>query len=109
MPWWARKTISCGKTSNPALSPSCGDLYRYLGKGDLYQYDFSDYYASGTYETAFAGEKAITTAINYCISGKIPKLYVLGGHGEPELSQSYRNSIQRENMELASLTLFAAH
>ena len=87
------------------LIVECGERFRYLTSTDIYQYDFTNYYTTGTYETSFAGESAVTSAIDYCISEELPKLYLLTGHGEEELSLSFESSIERENIETETLSL----
>ena len=73
----------------------------------LYEYDYSDYYYTGTYEetVSFNGEGALTKAIDYVISEDIPKIYHLTGHGESSLSSTYTEGIAKENVELEELTL----
>ena len=48
---------------------------------------------------------AVTSAIDYCISESLPKLYVLTGHGEADLSLEFKSAVERENIEMESLSL----
>jgi len=50
-------------------------------------------------ELTFAAEGALTSAIDYCTSEKLPKLYILGGHDEKELPQSYITQLKMENID----------
>lgn len=61
---------------------------------------------TGTYNTTdFDGEGAITSAIDYVVSDDFPQLYLLEGHGERELPDRFREQIEKENMELNTLSL----
>lgn len=89
---------------NNSLIVECGDRSRYIGLDDIYLGEMNPY--SGTYSaTDFDGEGAITSAIDYVISEELPQLYVLKGHGEAELPSSFSNQIEKENMEVQSLSL----
>lgn len=93
------------KVDNNALIVESGEKYRYLGNTDIYDYDYSSYYTTGTANVSFAGELVLTSAIDYCISESLPKLYVLTGHGESDLSLEFRTAIERENIEMETLSL----
>ena len=88
---------------NNTLIVESGERFRYLGSEDIYEYDFTNYYTTGTVDSNFAGELAVTSAIDYCISESLPKLYVLTGHGEADLSLEFQNAVERQN------TVTAAH
>lgn len=89
---------------NNSLIVECGKRSRFIGIDDIFlgQVDLSTY----TYSTTdFDGEGAITSAIDYVISEELPQLYVLEGHGEAELPESLLKQIEKENMEINSLSL----
>lgn len=89
---------------NNSLIVECGDRSRYIGLDDIYLGEMNPY--SGTYSaTDFDGEGAITSAIDNVISEELPQLYVLKGHGEAELPSSFSDQIEKENMEVQSLSL----
>ena len=90
---------------NNSLIVESGDKYKYVSSSDIYEYDYSSYYTTGTYSVSFAGENAITSAIDYVVSDDIPKLYYLTGHGESELSSDFENAITRENIDVDELSL----
>ncbi|MFR2156473.1 MAG: Gldg family protein [Evtepia gabavorous] len=56
----------------------------------------------------FAGESALTSAIDYVIRDTLPKLYTLTGHGESALSASFQSAVEKQNMELEELSLLTA-
>lgn len=89
---------------NNSLIVECGEKSRFIGLEDIYLGEVNMY--SGTYSTTdFDGEGAITSAIDYVVSEELPQLYVLEGHGEAELPDSFGRQIEKENMEVNSLSL----
>ena len=71
---------------------------------DIYQYsmDYSTYSSS---LSSFDGEGQITSAIAYVTAEDMPVVYTLTGHDEAELSTAVTSSIEKENIELKSLSL----
>ena len=90
---------------NNSLVVECGDRYRYIPYDSIYIADTSDYYTTGSVAYEFDGEGMITTAINYVISDDLPKIYILGGHGEAEISDDFLLAIERQNYETEDLSL----
>jgi len=89
---------------NNSLIVECGERSRFIGIDDIFlgQVDLSTY----TYSTTdFDGEGAITSAIDYVVSEELPQLYLLEGHGEKELPSIFREQIEKENIEINSLSL----
>ena len=89
--------------ANNSLVVECGDRSRYIGYDDIYLQEADVY--SYTYNTSFDGEGAISSAIDYVISDELPQLYVLEGHGEAELPATFSEQIEKDNMEVNSLSL----
>ncbi len=90
---------------NNSLIVESGDKYRYISYYDIYESDYSDYYTTGSVAYSFDGEGAITTAIDYVTSEDLPMLYFLTGHGEAELSDSFAESLEKQNIETAEFSL----
>lgn len=88
---------------NNSLIVECGDRSRYIGYDDIYLQE-ADLY-SYTYSTSFDGEGAITSAIDYVVSDELPQLYVLEGHGEAELPDTFAAQLEKENMETTTFSL----
>ena len=80
-----------------------GDRSRYISYNDIYV-QTSDMYAY-SYTTSFDGEGAITSAIDYVVSTELPKLYALEGHGETAIPDSFSEQLEKENVEVDSLSL----
>lgn len=89
--------------ANNSLVVECGDRSRYIAYEDIYVTD-ADLY-SYSYTTSFDGEGAITSAIDYVVTDELPQLYVLGGHGEQELPQTFADQITKENIETTQFSL----
>ena len=62
--------------------------------------------------TAFKGEQAVTSALLELTENKPNKVYMLSGHGEPELMgpdfKVFAESLKRQNIQAASLNLLNA-
>jgi ABC-2 type transport system permease protein len=94
--------------SNNSLVVESGTRYRYVAYDDIYEYDYSNYYYTGSYDVSFAGESALTSAISYVVSEDLGKLYLLTGHGESSLSSDFSSAIEQENIETEELTLLTS-
>lgn len=88
---------------NNSLVVECGDRSRYISYDDIYLQETDIY--SYTYTTSFDGEGAITSAIDYVVSEELPQLYVLEGHGETELPATFLDQVEKENIEVTTLSL----
>ncbi len=84
---------------NNSLVVECGDKSRYISYNDIYQVDTASYYATGSVSQSFDGEGQITSAIDYVVSDELPKIYLLSGHGEATLSDTFSNELTRSNYE----------
>lgn len=101
-PTFAAKYTS-EEVENNSLVVECGEKSRFISYSDIYVSQTSlDGYST---ETSFDGEGAITSAIDYVVSEELPKLYLLEGHGEAELPETFAKQIARENMETATFSL----
>ena len=88
---------------NNSLVVECGDRSRFIGYDDIYIQEADMY--SYSYNTSFDGEGAITSAIDYVVTEDLPQLYVLEGHGEQELPATFSDQIEKENIEVNTLSL----
>lgn len=85
----------------------CGDRSQVVAYDDIYVYDYSNYYTTGSYEVNFDMESALTSAIDSVTSENLPVLYTLAGHGESELSDTLTEAVEKENFLIESLSLLA--
>lgn len=89
---------------NNSLIVESGERYRYISSADIFEKEF-DYYSYSYVTTGFDGEGAITSAIDYVVTEELPLLYVLEGHGEESLPETFAASIEKDNIETQSLSL----
>lgn len=88
---------------NNSLIVESGERSRYISYTDIYVTEENMY--SYYYTTSFDGEGAITSAIDYVVTEELPKVYVLEGHGESELPSTFADTIEKENMEVNTVSL----
>ena len=88
---------------NNSLVVECGERSRFISYSDIYVQEADMY--SYSYNTSFDGEGAITSAIDYVVTEDLPQLYVLEGHGEQELPSTFSDQIEKENIEVNTLSL----
>lgn len=91
------------EVANNSLVVECGDRNRFISYNDIYvsEANMSTY----SYEYSFDGEGAITSAIDYVVNAEQPQLYILEGHGEAELSETFSTQIEKENIETTTFSL----
>lgn len=79
-----------------------------IDNADIYINTYSYYYYyQYLSDSQFAGESALTTAIDYVTTDHLPTIYQLTGHGELPLNESLIALIDGDNMELKDLSLLA--
>ena len=91
---------------NNSLIVECGSKNRYISYEDIYLTDVD--YTTYSYVYSFDGEGAITSAIDYVVADELPKVYMLEGHGEESLSSEFETQIDKENIELDTISLLNA-
>lgn len=102
------KKYTSDEVANNSLIVECGDRNRYIAYSDIYVTSGSAYSGySGT--TSFDGEGAITSAIDYVVNSEQPKMYILNGHGEAELSTTFSNQLTKENIETEEFSLLTTN
>lgn len=85
-----------------------GDQNVVLDASDLYDYDYSDYYTTGTYSVTFAGENEITSAIYRLTSGEQKHAYYTTNHGEQTLTDTLTDALESQNLSLTALDLLSS-
>lgn len=70
---------------------------------ELYYYYYYGQMPTGT--PYFNGELCFTTALDYVTRNDLPKAYMLMGHGETALSETYLEYFTAENIETAELSI----
>jgi len=88
---------------NNSLLVASGKKSRYISYDNIY-IQKRNYYSYST-DNYFDGEGAITSAIDYVTRDELPKLYLLEGHGEATLPSTFREQIEKDNIELQTFSL----
>lgn len=104
--WIVQADKEDGEVQNNSLVVECGQRSRFIGYDDIYLYNAN--MGSYSYDVSFDGEGAVTSAIDYVVNEDQPKIYMLEGHGEAELSEAFREQLEKENMELDTFSLLTA-
>ncbi len=78
-----------------------------VASDDIYQYDYSNYYTTGSYDVTFAGESELTSAIDFVTSDSLPTVYQLQGHGETALEGTLKTALEKDNLTLKDLSLLS--
>lgn len=81
-----------------------GDTSKVVDANDLYEYsvDYSTYTQT---KSAYDGEGQLTSAISYVTSEDMPKVYVITGHGETTLDDSFKSALEKMNISVEEITL----
>ena len=94
--------------SSGSLILVSGDQNVVLDASELYDYDYSDYYTTGTYSVTFAGENEVTSAIYRLTSGEQKHAYYTTNHGEQTLTDTLTNALESQNLSLTALDLLSS-
>ena len=76
-----------------------------LDAAELYEYDYSDYYTTGSANVTFAGEKQISSAIYKLTSGAESHAFYTTNHGEQAPTSSLTEALEAQNIDLHPLDL----
>ena len=79
-----------------------------LDAADLYEYDYSDYYATGSANVTFGGEKQITSAIYKLTAAEETHAYYTTNHGEQALTSSLTEALEAQNITAQPLDLLTS-
>ncbi len=78
---------------------------RIVSYDDIFEYDLTDYYTYGTIKTTFNGEGCVTGALDYICRAELPVIYNLTGHGEAQLTDTWKGYIEGQNTSLEDVNL----
>ena len=85
-----------------------GDDSVVLDAADLYEYDYSDYYTTGSANVTFGGEKQITSAIYKLTAAEESHVYYTTNHGEQAPTSSLTEALEAQNLDLQPLDLLTS-
>ena len=83
----------------------CGEQSKVLDAAELYDYDYSDYAATGAADVTFDGESRITSAICQLTSGESRHVYYTTNHGEQALTSTLTDALEGQNLSVSPLDL----
>lgn len=75
-----------------------------IAYSDIYESEF-DYYTYSQNVTGYDGEGQLTSAISYCTSDDMPKVYLISGHNEYSLDSGFLTALEKENIEYETISL----
>ena len=90
---------------NGSLILVSGEKSAVLAASDLYDYDYSDYYTTGSYSVTFGGENKLTAAIYRITSGEELHAYYTTNHGEQRLTDTLTDALEGQNLSVSPLDL----
>ena len=85
----------------------CGEQSKVLDAAELYDYDYSDYAATGAANVTFDGESKITSAIYQLTSGESRHVYYTTNHGEQALTSTLTDALESQNLTVSALDLLS--
>lgn len=91
-----------------SLIVASGDDSVVLDAADLYEYDYSDYYTTGSANVTFGGEKQITSAIYKLTAAEESHVYYTTNHGEQAPTSSLTEALEAQNLDLQPLDLLTS-
>ncbi|MDD2972044.1 MAG: Gldg family protein [Lachnospiraceae bacterium] len=83
---------------------ACGDKSTVISYSDCFETEI-DYQTYQQNTTGYDGEGQVTSAIAYVTSDNLPKVYVITGHQELELSTGVLSNLRKENVDVESINL----
>lgn len=92
-------------SSSGSLIVVSGEDSIVLDAADLYEYDYSDYYTTGSASVTFGGEKQITSAIYKLTAAAETHAYYTTNHGEQTPTTSLTDALEAQNISLTPLDL----
>ena len=94
--------------SSGSLIVTCGENSTVLDAADLYEYDYTDYYTTGSASVTFGGEKQITSAIYKLTAVGQSHAYYTTNHGEQTLTDSLTDALDAQNIDAQPLNLLTS-
>lgn len=91
--------------SNGSVILVCGENHAVVDSADLYEYDYSSYYTTGSVDMRFNAENTLTTAVAQVTRDASYTAYQLTGHGEAELGSDFTEVLTNAGVTLESLSL----
>lgn len=93
-----------GSIAQNSIVVESAKRYQLISYNDIYetQIDYSTYQQN---VTGYDAEGQLTSAIAYCTSEDMPKIYMIAGHNEYTLDSGFQTAIEKENIEYETINL----
>lgn len=82
-----------------------GERSTVIDAAALYEYDYSNYYYTGTADVKFDGEEQVTAALYRLTSGEQSAAYYTVNHGEQTPTSTLASALEAQNISLTALNL----
>lgn len=102
-PQFVNKYTTGSITTNSIIVES-SKRYKIISYQDMYETEL-DYSTYQQNVTGYDAEGQLTSAIDYCISENMPKIYMIAGHNEYTLDAGFQAAIEKENIETETINL----
>lgn len=78
--------------------------YKVIPYSDIYETEI-DYSTYSQNVTGYDGEGQLTSAIAYCTSDDMPKVYIITGHNEYNFDSGFTGALEKENIDYETISL----
>lgn len=75
-----------------------------INYSDMYETEIN-YSTYSQSVTGYDGEGQLTSAISYCISDDMPKIYFIAGHNEYTFDSGFLSALEKENIDYETISL----
>lgn len=97
-------SYSTTNLSQNSLIVETSKRYKVISYSDMYETEI-DYSTYSQNVTGYDGEGQLTSAIAYCTSDDMPKVYMITGHNEYTLDSGFTTALEKENIDYETISL----
>lgn len=97
-------SYSTTNLSQNSLIVETSKRYKVISYSDMYETEI-DYSTYSQNVTGYDGEGQLTSAIAYCTSNDMPKVYMITGHNEYTLDSGFTTALEKENIDYETISL----
>lgn len=97
-------SYSTSNLSQDSLIVETAKRYKVISYNEMYETEI-DYSTYSQNVTGYDGEGQLTSAISYCTSDDMPKIYIISGHNEYTLDSGFTTALEKENIDYETISL----
>lgn len=97
-------SYSTSNLSQNSLIVETAKRYKVISYNEMYETEI-DYSTYSQNVTGYDGEGQLTSAISYCTSDDMPKIYIISGHNEYTLDSGFTTALEKENIDYETISL----